>query len=303
MNVLCIGNSFSSSVLRQLPEMAAVESRELSIANLSIAGCTLDRHAENLRRAGADPAFKPYRAKCIGFHDGEFPTDEFDANANEMLARPGWDVVVVQQGSSKSWDYASYQPCGHAVVSAIRSFCPAAAVALQQTWAYRADDVCIRADGGLWGFGQEKMAELVFDACGRFAEDEEIARIIPTGRAVWLSRKRERHPFRPWPRTLLAECRWPDLPPQAGDVVGRLSWARSSETGEMEIVPDTIHLNERGQYLQALVWFGVLFDADPAGVSFVSPTVGNSDAAFLRECARDALDGHWGGERSMVGSR
>ena len=57
----------------------------------------------------------------------------------------------------------------------------------------------------------------------------------------------------------------------------------------MEIGRDTIHLNARGEYLQALVWFGFLFGVDPTSVSYVSPEVGDADARFLRECARDAL--------------
>ena len=48
-------------------------------------------------------------------------------------------------------------------------------------------------------------------------------------------------------------------------------------------------LNERGEYLQALVWLGFLFGVDPCGVAYVSPHVGDADARFLRECARDAL--------------
>ena len=128
-------------------------------------------------------------------------------------------------------------------------------------------------------------------ARGASAADEGIARQIPTGVAVQLTRVREKAPFVPYETADLARYRWPDLPPQAGDVVGRLGWRRNWDTGEMEIGRDTIHLNERGEYLQALVWFGLLFGADPTAVSYVSPHVGDADARFLRECARDALRG------------
>ena len=104
-----------------------------------------------------------------------------------------------------------------------------------------------------------------------------------------LTREREKAPFVPYENADLARYRWPDLPPQAGDVVGNLGWRRNWDAGAMEIGRDTIHLNKRGEHLQALVWFGFLFGADPTAVSYVSQHVGDADARFLRECARDAL--------------
>ena len=288
MKLLCIGNSFTASLRSDLPAMAAAEGRELLFANLYIGGCPLRRHAENLEKSAADPSFKPYRAQCFGFPAGSGLEGEFDASANELLARGDWDVVTVQQASHESWDYANYQPWGHAVVEAVRAACPRAEVVIQQTWAYRSDDDRLRP-GGAWGFDQPGMADRVFAAYDRFAADEGIARQIPTGRAVWISRRRELAPFRPYGNADLAGYRWPDLPPQAGDVVGRLGWRRNWETGEMEIGRDTIHLNARGEYLQALVWFGFLFGVDPTTVSYVSSSVGDADARFLRLCARDAL--------------
>ncbi len=290
LRLLSIGNSFSESVRRQLPAMAAAEGRDLRFANLFIGGCPLRRHAENLAASAADPSFKPYRLGSHGFAPEEEMPTEVDASANELLARGGWDVVTVQQASHESWDYANYQPFGHDVVGAIRKACPAAEVVIQQTWAYRSDDDRLRP-GGAWGFDQAGMFERLADAYGRFGADEGIARQIPTGTAVQLTRVREKQPFVPYETADLARYRWPDLPPQAGDVVGRLGWRRDWDTGEMEIRRDTIHLNARGEYLQALVWYGFLFGADPAKVSYVSPEVGDADARFLKECARDALRG------------
>ena len=288
LRLLSIGNSFSESVRRQLPAMAAAEGRDLRFANLFIGGCPLRRHAENLAASASDPSFRPYRLGSHGFAPEEAMPTEVDASANELLARGGWDVVTVQQASHESWDYDNYQPFGHAVVEAVRKARPAAEVVIQQTWAYRADDDRLRP-GGAWGFGQAGMFERLSDAYDRFSADEGIARQIPTGVAVQLTRVREKAPFVPYETADLARYRWPDLPPQAGDVVGRLGWRRNWDTGEREIGRDTIHLNARGEYLQALVWFGFLFGVDPTSVSYVSPEVGDADARFLRECARDAL--------------
>ena len=288
LRVLSIGNSFSDSVCNELPALAAAEGRELAHANLFIGGCSLARHAENLAAAAADPSFRPYRLRSLGFPAADGVPEWAPANANELLARGDWDVVTVQQASHESWDYANYQPAGHAVVEAVRAACPRAEIVVQQTWSYRADDDRLRP-GGAWGFDQTGMFERLAAAYDRFAADEGIARQIPVGRAVQLSREREPAPFVPYETADLARFRWPDLPSQAGDVVGNLGWRRNAATGEMEIGRDTIHLNHRGEYLQALVWFGFLFGADPVAVAHVSAHVGDADARFLRLCARDAL--------------
>ena len=84
--------------------------------------------------------------------------------------------------------------------------------------------------------------------------------------------------------------RWPDLPPQASEVVGNIYWTKNAATGELEMKRDTIHLNVRGQYLQACVWFAALFGHKTSEVTFVPDTIGNRDAAFLREIAQKAVD-------------
>ena len=179
MKLLCIGNSFTASLRSDLPPMAAAEGRELLFANLYIGGCPLRRHAENLERSAADPSFKPYRAQCFGFPAGSGLEGEFDVSANELLARGDWDVVTVQQASHESWDYANYQPWGHAVVEAVRAACPRAEVVVQQTWAYRSDDDRLRP-GGAWGFDQPGMADRAFAAYDRFAADAESAGSVST---------------------------------------------------------------------------------------------------------------------------
>lgn len=57
----------------------------------------------------------------------------------------------------------------------------------------------------------------------------------------------------------------------------------------MRIARDTIHLNDSGNYLQACVWFGFLFDKNPEEISFVPDTIGNSQAAKLRSIAARTL--------------
>ena len=73
-------------------------------------------------------------------------------------------------------------------------------------------------------------------------------------------------------------------------MVGNIYWTKNAATGELEMKRDTIHLNVRGQYLQACVWFAALFGHKTSEVTFVPDTIGNRDAAFLREIAQKAVD-------------
>ena len=98
LKVLMIGNSFSHSVLVQLPKIAHDNGEELLIENLMIPGCTLAQHAENIAKAEKDPAFKPYN--CDRKVDDKL-LPRRKANIQEALAEEKWDVVTIQQGSSK----------------------------------------------------------------------------------------------------------------------------------------------------------------------------------------------------------
>ena len=62
LKVLMIGNSFSESVMRETPKLAAASGFVLDIAQAGIGGCPLDKHWANVEKS-ADADFRPY-----GFH-------------------------------------------------------------------------------------------------------------------------------------------------------------------------------------------------------------------------------------------
>lgn len=55
-----VGNSFSESVLVELPKVAQATSNRLVLVNLMIGGCSLRRHWDNVVRSEADPKVHPY---------------------------------------------------------------------------------------------------------------------------------------------------------------------------------------------------------------------------------------------------
>lgn len=58
----------------------------------------------------------------------------------------------------------------------------------------------------------------------------------------------------------------------------------------MRMFPDLIHLNPRGQYLQACLWFAFLYGKDPdlSAKYFLPEEFGSRDAAVLRSIAKKA---------------
>ena len=283
MKVLMIGNSFSICVGKYLPMIVRAEGKhKLHLTSAYIGGCSLQTHAAHLAAAGKDPAFSPYRISVWDSGDlrkhGSRP-----GNVLNVLKNDSFDVVTLQQASHESWDFSTYCPWAETVISCIKKFNPEAEIMIQQTWSYRADSPRLAE----WGFDGQEMFRRLEKAYGVFAARTGF-KLIPTGTAVDLFRRESGETYVPLSPARRAAYRCPDLPPAAADVVGRDFWTKD-EAGVMRLSADTIHLNYRGEYLQACVWYGALFGEDPRNVAFEPGNIGSDECRFLRQCAAKAL--------------
>jgi hypothetical protein len=296
LKILTIGNSFTDSLAAFFPQVVESAGCELLFERANHGGCELHRHWSYIENEEKDRVYRMYQG--------------YQYKMRDMLAKEEWDLVTIQQASHFSWRQETYQPFATNIYNYIRQHAPQAEIAVQQTWAYRADDPRIRP-GGTWQYGEDqirKVAELGIElpteamsvdqtamyegltaAYTKLAKELDL-RIIPSGYAVQLTRENDTNKFPNYDPELLETLVWPDLPPQASDVVGRASWHKDAETGELKIGRDLIHLNLRGQYLQACVWFAFLYGRPTSEVTFVPDTIGNADAQFLREMAQQAVD-------------
>ena len=284
MKVLMIGNSFSACVGKNLPAIVRSGGRHrLELTSAYIGGCSLQTHAEHLAAAEKDRAFAPYRISCRDSGDlrkhGSRP-----GNVLNVLKENNFDVVTIQQTSPASWDYKTYFPWAETVIRYVKKFNPGAKIMIQQTWSYRADSPRL-AD---WNFDSEEMFRRVVKAYDAFAADTGFE-LIPAGRAVDICRKNCGMTYKVLSEKQRAAYRFPDLPPAAADVVGRDFW-KKDEDGVMRLTRDTTHLNFRGEYLQACVWYGSLFDEDPREIAFEPADMGSDLCRFLRNCAFEALE-------------
>ena len=275
LRILTIGNSFTDSLTACFPQVAASAGCALRLDRANFGGCELRRHWSYME---AEEAF----ADCRIYQGGS-------RKLRRILADEPWDVVTIQQASHESWRPETFQPYADRIAAYVRRHAPGAELVIQQTWSYRSDDPRL-LPGGEWGIDQEEMYRRLTENYRRLAQNLGV-RMIPTGDAVQLARRAQGdRAFCPYPQELLQTLRWPDLPPQAGAVVGRCFWERD-EGGHWRLRRDLIHLNCRGQYLQACVWFAFLFERPVAEITWVSENLDVDDAAFLRAVAAAAVAG------------
>ncbi len=283
LKVLMIGNSFSHSVLHYFPRVAAsVDGCKLKLAQCGIGGCVLQRHCEEFDKAEADPNYRPYWTNRNEINKGKHST-----NVQEMLQADQWDIITIQQGSHQSWRPESFGQYADKLIGIIRKYQPNAEIVIQQTWSYRLDDPRIMP-GGEWGIDQTEMYERLTKNYQDLAKKYGL-RIIPTGLAVQIYRQKSPLIFKNYDPATLKNYNWPDLPSQAGAVVGNLGWRKDRKTGKLFIERDSIHLNNRGEYMQACVWLMTLFNKKAADITFIPDNIADDDAAFLKQCAEEAV--------------
>ena len=125
LKILAIGNSFSQDATRYLKGIADADSYPMKVVNLYIGGCSLERHYNNMI---ADA--KEYSYELSGKATGNM------VSIKDALTEDVWDIVTLQQVSSKSFDFNTYEPYLSALAAYVREFAPKAKLYIHQTWAY-----------------------------------------------------------------------------------------------------------------------------------------------------------------------
>lgn len=137
MNILSIGNSFSQDAQRYLHSVAKADRVEITTFNLHIGRCPLSRHYRNMLSEQ-----KAYELEMNGESTG------FKVSLKEALLTRDWDVVTIQQVSSESPRYETYQPYLNKIVEYVRLCVPKSKIAIHQTWAYEQDSYRLNVELG-----------------------------------------------------------------------------------------------------------------------------------------------------------
>ncbi len=170
MKILSIGNSFSQDAHKWLYKLAKDNGIKLETANLYIGGCSLETHWKNAEENNA-----LYDLELNG------GGGERKISIAEALELEKWDIITVQQVSSLSGMYETYEPYLSSLVSVVREAQPDAKLYFHQTWAYEPDS----SHSGFANYNNDQ-AEMYY----RIKQTSEIvaqsihAELIPTGEVI-----------------------------------------------------------------------------------------------------------------------
>ncbi|MBQ9974834.1 MAG: DUF4886 domain-containing protein [Oscillospiraceae bacterium] len=167
MNILAIGNSFSSDATRYLHQIAREAGVTLSVASLYIGGCSLERHYRNMLSDSHDYVLV-YNGMSTGFH----------VSIKEALLNREWDVVTVQQQSGRSPKADTYHPYMEQLCAYVRKCQPKAKLVVHQTWAYEQGSEMLLSAG--YADHRDMFADLQ-RAYAQAAETVHADGIIPSG--------------------------------------------------------------------------------------------------------------------------
>lgn len=175
MNVLSIGNSFSTNAHKFLPHMAKAAGKELLLCNLFIGGCSLEQHWKNLREENADYDYEVY----LPFETEMSRPD--GVALHEAVEDEEWDIITLQQGSALSGVRESYTPYLSELAEYCRMVQPQAQLMFHQTWAYEKGSQ--HPAFPTYKNNQAEMYRALTESCIAATEEADIGLIIPSGRA------------------------------------------------------------------------------------------------------------------------
>ncbi len=178
IKILAIGNSFTSNATTHLPGLLNILNDDyICIMSLVRGGCSHDMHWKGHIDISSD--YNSYYSD-----KGEWKLSGIK-NIDRALVLFDWDIIVLQQVSSLSGIYSSYQPALDDLVRLFRETNPQALLALAFTWAYTPgtkNDAFKDYDRNA-----EKMYNAIIDACDKASKDFDIR--IPS--ATLIKRMRE----------------------------------------------------------------------------------------------------------------
>ena len=177
IRILAIGNSFSQDAVEQyLHELAEAEGISTIIGNMFIGGCSLERHVKNARENA--PA---YAYRKIGT-DGK-KREKGKMSLEMVLADEDWDYVSLQQASTFSGMYETYEASLPELIEYVKARLPKKTkLMLHQTWAYASTS----NHGGFKNYNRDQltMYHAIVDAVKKAGKAYKIKMIIPTGTAI-----------------------------------------------------------------------------------------------------------------------
>ena len=172
VKVLTIGNSFSENASGYATEIAQNQGYDLTFAYLKLSSGTIDQHWTNAQNNTA--AYKFEYTDPDGTRHTIKQEGSAGATIQEALEYMDWDIIVFQQGSTASGDYATYSNLGN-LIDYVQQFCPDAQLMIHETWS--------------WASWPAERFDDIEAAYHRAAQENGNLPVIHTGRAFEFARE------------------------------------------------------------------------------------------------------------------
>lgn len=176
LRILAIGNSFSADAVEDhFYPIAAEKGVTLIIGNMYIGGCSLERHAKNVRQNISDYS---YRKICA---DGN-KTVVGDYALERAIHDEKWDIITLQESSPISGIKDNYYPYMVEIMDFIKANQPKAEIVFHMTWAYDPDT----SHRGFANYGNDQLAmyNAIMDTVGEVVDEVGIKTVIPCATAM-----------------------------------------------------------------------------------------------------------------------
>jgi hypothetical protein len=115
LRVLSIGNSYSHDALDYVPFLlkSIAPEIDLTLGILYLSGATLQTHYNNWISENATYRLSMYNGGT------QWQKETFDRTIQSALDEFEWDVIILQQGSTSSWEWSTYQPYLNNLISLV----------------------------------------------------------------------------------------------------------------------------------------------------------------------------------------
>lgn len=178
IRVLAIGNSFSEDAVENyLYELGREGGVAFIIGNLSIGGCSLERHWNNAANNAAD-----YTYRKIGADGIKTTTDK--VSLQQGITDEKWDYVSLQQNSGNSGQMETFFPYLTDLTAYVKKMStnPKIVLLFHQTWAYAQNST--HGEFPKYQSNQVEMYNSIVNASRKAAKRVGIHKIIPSGTAI-----------------------------------------------------------------------------------------------------------------------
>lgn len=176
MKVLAIGNSFSDDSMEYLyPVLEALGVKDISLGNLFIGGCSVQRHVDNV--ASGAPDYE-YRTNT----NNQWET-ALESRITDGVCTQDWEVISMQQASHDSGMTETYKTLPELIAFVRANVKKGVKLAWNMTWAYQQDTTHL----GFVNYAndQKTMYESILNAVKTCVlPTQEFSMLFPVGTAV-----------------------------------------------------------------------------------------------------------------------